>query len=247
MSTRAVRVRVLLLRVPLMRLPVSRLPGRTRTDHMDSPLPGPANLRPGSCSVNRRESDIAQPLVIERAHYVRTPRPVVRTDPAGAQDGPVRWTVIDSPIGDLSLAVDADGLCGVRFGSVGGSSPQAGNRWLLTAQEELVAYFAGELTTFSVPLSVPTGARFERAVWAQLGRIPYGGMQTYGDVAKVVGDPGAARAVGVACNRNPLPIVVPCHRVVGAGAKLVGFGGGLDRKRHLLELEARVTLETAWL
>lgn len=191
----------------------------------------------------------------------------------------MRWTVIDSPIGDLSLAVDADGLCGVRFGAVGAGAANtnpsstgptgvgsgrtgsggtgsvgvgvgvgpAGDERVLTARRELEAYFAGELTDFSVPLSVPAGSEFERAVWAQLSRIPYGEMQTYGEVAKVVGDAGAARAVGIACNRNPLPIVVPCHRVVGAGGKLVGFGGGLDRKRHLLELEARVTLETAWL
>jgi methylated-DNA-[protein]-cysteine S-methyltransferase len=159
----------------------------------------------------------------------------------------MHWTVIDSPIGDLSLAVDDDGLCGVRFGSVGTGPPPAADQHLRTAREELGAYFAGELTDFSVPLSVPAGSAFERAVWAQLSRIPYGEMQTYGEVARVVGDPGAARAVGIACNRNPLPIVVPCHRVVGAGGKLVGFGGGLDRKRHLLELEARVHLETAWL
>lgn len=160
----------------------------------------------------------------------------------------MHWTVIDTPIGDLSLAVDADGLCGVRFGSVVTGSPVGGDDRLRTAaRQELGAYFTGQLTEFSVPLSVPAGSEFERAVWAQLRRIPYGEMQTYGEVARVLGDPGAARAVGIACNRNPLPVVVPCHRVVGAGGKLVGFGGGLDRKRRLLELEARVTLETAWL
>jgi methylated-DNA-[protein]-cysteine S-methyltransferase len=159
----------------------------------------------------------------------------------------VHWTVIDSPLGDLALAVDDDGLCGVRFGPVGTGPRPPGDPRLESAAKEFGAYFAGELTSFTVPLSVPAGSRFERAVWARLSRIPYGEMQTYGEVATLVGDPGAARAVGVACNRNPLPIVVPCHRVVGAGSKLVGFGGGLDRKRHLLELEARVTLETAWL
>ena len=159
----------------------------------------------------------------------------------------MRWTAIDSPIGELSLAVADDGLRALRFGPV-----DTGSRWvpdatLTAAQEELKAYFNGELTEFTVPLSNPSGSDFERAVWAQLRRIPYGEMQTYGEVAKVIGDPGAARAVGVACNRNPIAVIVPCHRVVGAGGKMVGFGGGLDRKRHLLELEARVTLETAWL
>ncbi len=117
---------------------------------------------------------------------------------------------------------------------------------LLRAQEELKAYFAGELTEFSIPLSVPGGSDFERAVWQQLRRIPYGEMQTYGEVAKIVGDAGAARAVGVACNHNPIAVIVPCHRVVGAGGKMVGFGGGIPRKRHLLELEARVSFETLW-
>ena len=80
-------------------------------------------------------------------------------------------------------------------------------------------------------------------MWKAIAEIAYADMATYGDIAKAVGDPDAARAVGVACNRNPVPIIVPCHRVVGAGGKLVGFGGGLDRKRFLLQLEARVRVE----
>lgn len=111
---------------------------------------------------------------------------------------------------------------------------------------QLRRYFAGELMVFDLPLSVRGGSDFERAVWAELARIPYGETRTYGEIATATGDPGAARAVGVACNRNPLPLVVPCHRVVGAGGKLVGFGGGLHRKRFLLELESRVTMESAW-
>lgn len=159
----------------------------------------------------------------------------------------MRWTVIDSPIGELSLAVVDDGLCRLGFGRVDAAPRSTEDPLLTKAQEELKAYFAGELTEFTIPLSVRGGSDFERAVWAQLRRIPYGEMQTYGEVARVVGDRGAARAVGVACNRNPIAVVVPCHRVVGAGGKMVGFGGGLGRKRHLLELEARVHLETAWL
>lgn len=156
----------------------------------------------------------------------------------------MRWSVIDSPIGDLTLAVDDAGLCRVHFG--GSNRPIDTDPLLTETAEQLKAYFAGELQEFTLPLSVPGGSDFERAVWTQMRRIPYGEMQTYGEIAKIVGDAGAARAVGVACNRNPLPIVVPCHRVVGAGGKMVGFGGGIPTKRHLLELEARVTLETLW-
>ncbi|WUJ73933.1 methylated-DNA--[protein]-cysteine S-methyltransferase [Kribbella soli] len=162
----------------------------------------------------------------------------------------MRWSVIDSPIGDLTLAVDDTGLCRLHFGtsSTAGAAdrPVTTDPLLTEAAEQLKAYFAGELQEFTLPLSIRGGSDFERAVWTQLTRIPYGEMQTYGDVAKIVGDVGAARAVGTACNRNPIAIVVPCHRVVGAGGKMVGFGGGIPTKRHLLELEARITLETLW-
>jgi len=157
----------------------------------------------------------------------------------------MRWVVIDSPIDELSVAVDDTGVCGVHFGAVDGAAELSEPR-LDAAVAELRAYFAGELTDFSLPLSVRRGSDFERAVWHQMRLIPYGEMRTYGEVAAAVGDPGAARAVGVACNRNPIPIIVPCHRIVGAGGKLVGFGGGLPRKRYLLELEARVALQRAW-
>jgi methylated-DNA-[protein]-cysteine S-methyltransferase len=156
----------------------------------------------------------------------------------------MRWSVIDSPIGDLTLAVDDTWLCRLHFGAA--DRPVATDPLLTEAAEQLKAYFAGELQEFTLPLSVRGGSDFERAVWSQLTRIPYGEMQTYGEVAKIVGDAGAARAVGTACNRNPIAIVVPCHRVVGAGGKMVGFGGGIPTKRHLLELEARITLETLW-
>ncbi|MGW7681417.1 methylated-DNA--[protein]-cysteine S-methyltransferase [Kribbella sp. NPDC054772] len=156
----------------------------------------------------------------------------------------MRWSVIDSPIGDLTLAVDETGLCRLHFG--GTDRPLDPDPLLAEAADQLKAYFAGELQEFTLPLSVRGGSEFERAVWTQLTKIPYGEMQTYGDVAKIVGDIGAARAVGTACNRNPIAIVMPCHRVVGAGGKMVGFGGGIPTKRHLLELEARVTLETLW-
>jgi methylated-DNA-[protein]-cysteine S-methyltransferase len=157
----------------------------------------------------------------------------------------MRWVVIDSPIDQLSVAVDDAGVCGVHFGAVDDAAELHDDR-LDAAVAELRAYFAGELTDFTVPLSVRRGSDFERAVWHQMSLIPYGEMRTYGAIAAAVGDPGGARAVGVACNRNPIPIIVPCHRIVGAGGKLVGFGGGLPRKRYLLELEARVALQHAW-
>ncbi|HEX2772998.1 MAG TPA: methylated-DNA--[protein]-cysteine S-methyltransferase [Micromonosporaceae bacterium] len=156
------------------------------------------------------------------------------------------WAVFDSPIGEFSVATDGTGICGGRFGLVDGAATEPGDELLQAAMTELRAYFAGELTAFTVPLSVRGGTDFERAVWREMRSIPYGETRTYGAVAKAVGDPGAARAVGVACNRNPLPVIVPCHRIVGAGGKLVGFGGGLDRKVQLLELEARVAWQRTW-
>lgn len=156
-----------------------------------------------------------------------------------------RWTVVDTPVGPLSLAVDDIGLCRVHFGAQ--DVPLDVDPLLDAVAEQLRGYFAGELVEFTVPVSIRRGSDFERAVWAQLSRIPYGDTHTYGEVARAVGEPDAARAVGMACNRNPVGVVVPCHRVVGAGGKLVGFGGGLPAKRHLLELEARVRMEHDWL
>ena len=143
--------------------------------------------------------------------------------------GGMRWTVLDSPIGEFSVGTDDDAVRGAHFGRVDGAADEP-----------------GELTEFTVPVSAPRGSEFERAVWREMTRIPYGETKTYGEVARAVGDPGGARAVGVACNRNPVPVIVPCHRIVGAGGKLVGFGGGLPRKVTLLELEAAVALRRAW-
>jgi methylated-DNA-[protein]-cysteine S-methyltransferase len=149
--------------------------------------------------------------------------------------------VLETPIGGLTLDVEDDVVTRVRFGAMPGAGPVEG-----AAAAQLTAYFAGELTEFTVPVEIREGSDFERAVWDQIAAIPYGRTVTYGTIAATLGDSGAARAVGTACNRNPVPVIVPCHRVVGAGGKLVGFGGGLDRKRHLLELEARVILEREW-
>jgi methylated-DNA-[protein]-cysteine S-methyltransferase len=160
----------------------------------------------------------------------------------------MRWRELATPMGGLGIAVDEIGVCRIHFDGAAGAGGSAGGGWqpadplLDRAVEQLEAYFATELTEFDLPLSVPRGSAFDRAVWHAIAAIPYGEMRTYGQIATDIGEPDAARAVGVACNRNPLPIVVPCHRVVGAGGKLVGFGGGLPRKRFLLELEANVRI-----
>ncbi len=151
--------------------------------------------------------------------------------------------VLSTPVGDLSLATDGAAVCRVHFGRYEGQRAGADEATLAAAAGQLDEYFEGRRTEFDLPLADVGGSDFERAVWAELAAIPYGEMRTYGEVATAVGDPSAARAVGVACNRNRLPILLPCHRVVGAGGKLVGFGGGLPRKRFLLELEARVRVE----
>jgi methylated-DNA-[protein]-cysteine S-methyltransferase len=159
----------------------------------------------------------------------------------------MRWAVVSTPIDDVAVAVDDVGLCRVHLAASGRDVTEAGRDastgLLVDVVDQLRRYFAGTLTDFDLPLSVSGGSAFERAVWGQLAAIPYGEMRTYGEVAAAVGDAEAARAVGIACNRNPLAIVLPCHRVVGAGGKLVGFGAGLPRKRFLLELEARVRIE----
>ena len=148
--------------------------------------------------------------------------------------------LVDSPIGPLGVDVEGDTVVGVRFGATSGSVGRH------PATDELLAYFAGERTGFDVPVEMRGGSAFERSVWGEIARIPYGEMVTYGAIATALGDQGAARAVGTACNHNPVPVIVPCHRVVGANGKMVGFGGGLERKRRLLELEARITLSRLW-
>jgi methylated-DNA-[protein]-cysteine S-methyltransferase len=153
------------------------------------------------------------------------------------------WVAVPSPIGPLGVAADATGIRAITFTGPAAAATTTPGAALLAAADQLAGYFAGHRTGFRLPLAGQAGTAFERAVWAEIAAIPYGEMRTYGQLAGRLGDPGAARAVGVACHRNPLPIVWPCHRVVGAGGKLVGFGGGLPRKRYLLELEARVCIE----
>ena len=106
------------------------------------------------------------------------------------------------------------------------------------------AYFAGERQTFDLPLA-PRGTEFQQSVWSALQQIPYGETTTYSTIAERIGRPAAVRAVGAANGANPIPIVIPCHRVIGASGSLTGFGGGLDVKRQLLAMEARVAGQTA--
>ncbi|WP_246281498.1 methylated-DNA--[protein]-cysteine S-methyltransferase [Fodinicola acaciae] len=157
------------------------------------------------------------------------------------------WTTVASPIGAVGLIADETAVRGASFGGrIPAGLPKIGGQALLErAVGQLNAYFAGELTEFDLPLAM-AGSEFELKVWDVLKRVPYGETVTYGWVAAQAGDPLAARAVGTACNHNPIPIIVPCHRVVGANKTLVGFGGGLPRKRWLLEHEARVHMEQAF-
>jgi methylated-DNA-[protein]-cysteine S-methyltransferase len=142
---------------------------------------------------------------------------------------------VDTPIGTVWLARDDQGLRRVAFTGAPGARSTDG--LLVDAAEQLLAYFDGELERFELPLS-PGGTAFQRRVWDAVSAIPYGATTSYSALAASIGSPTAWRAVGAANGRNPLPIVVPCHRVVGAAGSLTGYGGGLERKRALLDLEA---------
>jgi methylated-DNA-[protein]-cysteine S-methyltransferase len=151
-------------------------------------------------------------------------------------------TTIDSPIGELTLTADGRLLTGVHMHEQrhlpripAGSQRDDGGLAHVVAQLE--AYFAGELTDFELPMRMH-GTEFQQRVWASLCEIPYGETISYGELARWVGNPKASRAVGLANGRNPVAIIVPCHRVIGADGSLTGYGGGLDRKVWLLEHEA---------
>jgi methylated-DNA-[protein]-cysteine S-methyltransferase len=148
---------------------------------------------------------------------------------------------LPSPIGLLTLTADDDGLRQIRFEQerhpirIDGECSPAPERFV-EVRAQLQAYFAGELTRFDLPLN-PRGTPFQLLVWQALRDIDYGRTESYGDLARRIGDARATRAVGAANGRNPLPIVVPCHRVIGSDGSLTGFGGGIERKRFLLALE----------
>ena len=140
-----------------------------------------------------------------------------------------------SPVGPLTLSASDKALLSVDFGDTR-TSGNASNAVLKQAARELSEYFAGERKTFDVPLS-PVGTDFQKKVWTALETIPYGETVTYGDIAAKIGKPGAAIAVGQANSRNPIPILIPCHRVIGANGKLVGYTGGMHIKETLLSIE----------
>lgn len=167
-------------------------------------------------------------------------------------DASVVCTVFPSPLGPLTLAASAQGLAGLWFedqrylpaqilprmnGSPAPWPVATGNPLLERTCEQLAQYFAGRRTAFDVPLDVSGGTPFQQAVWLLLRAIDPGQTRTYGQVAQQLGKPAAVRAVGAAVGRNPVSIIIPCHRVLGTGGALTGYAGGLTRKAALLNLE----------
>jgi methylated-DNA-[protein]-cysteine S-methyltransferase len=155
-------------------------------------------------------------------------------------------TVIDSPYGPLTLVADDGVLCGLYMTDQRHRPPEEtfgehDDTPFAEAEDQLEAYFAGDLKEFTLELRL-SGTPFQRTVWQQLRRIPYGETRSYGELAEALGKPGASRAVGLANGKNPIGIIVPCHRVVGANGSLTGYGGGLDRKQRLLDFESAAAL-----
>ncbi|MET7390828.1 methylated-DNA--[protein]-cysteine S-methyltransferase [Streptomyces sp. NPDC005529] len=154
--------------------------------------------------------------------------------------------VIDSPYGPLTLVADDGVLCGLymagqRHRPQEETFGERDDTLFGDVTEQLDAYFAGKLKEFTVELRL-AGTPFQRGVWDRLRKIPYGETRSYGELAEALGSLGASRAVGLANGRNPVGIIVPCHRVVGANGSLTGYGGGLDRKQRLLDFESGAAL-----
>lgn len=154
------------------------------------------------------------------------------------------FTTMSSPIGELTLTSDGSALTAVYFEDPK-YGPTCTDGWipddavLTDARRQLEEYFRGERTEFDLALA-PSGTDFQRSVWRALTNIPFAATTSYGAIAASIGKPAASRAVGAANGRNPISIIVPCHRVIGSGGDLTGYGGGLDRKRWLLNHEAVV-------
>jgi methylated-DNA-[protein]-cysteine S-methyltransferase len=147
---------------------------------------------------------------------------------------------MESPIGELLLVGDERGLQRLSMSPFRiDSAWELDDGTLAPVKRQLEEYFTGERRDFEIPLEL-AGNEFERTVWEALLTIPYGETASYGEIARQIGHPSAARAVGLANGRNPVALVVPCHRVIGADGSLTGYGGGLERKRFLLDLEAGV-------
>lgn len=150
-------------------------------------------------------------------------------------------TFVESPIGPLLLLSDGRALTGLYMNELAvppGSVESPETEPFPEARRQLAEYFAGERREFDLPLAL-RGTTFQRIVWAHLREIPYGETTSYGELARRIREPKACRAVGLANGRNPISIVVPCHRVVGSNGKLTGYGGGLPNKRFLLDLESQ--------
>ncbi|MCI5130531.1 MAG: methylated-DNA--[protein]-cysteine S-methyltransferase [Candidatus Electrothrix sp. EH2] len=154
-------------------------------------------------------------------------------------------TTFDTPIGTLHLFADDSALYRISFPATKTALPEAvsapENHLLLNqVKQQLNAYFHGSRQRFDLPLAVE-GTAFQQAVWKCMLEIPFGETRTYGEIAAALGNPNKARAVGGAANKNPLPIVIPCHRVIGSSGRLTGFAGGLEVKRFLLALEGNAS------
>jgi methylated-DNA-[protein]-cysteine S-methyltransferase len=144
--------------------------------------------------------------------------------------------VIASPIGPLGIDTTAEAVTRILFHATGPVTARVPRGLADDCKRQLDEYFEGRRTRFDLPLA-PEGTPFQRGVWTELAKIPYGETTSYGVLARRMGKPAAVRAVGAANGQNPIPIVIPCHRVIGSDGRLVGFGGGLDTKRFLLRLE----------
>lgn len=142
----------------------------------------------------------------------------------------------NSPIGELYLIEEDNYLIEINFFSPPANILERETDFLISCKKELVEYFERKRKEFTIPLKL-YGTEFQKKVWNALLKIPYGETRSYKDIAIMVDNPKGSRAIGMANNRNPLPIVIPCHRVIGANKKLVGYGGGLEKKIFLLELE----------
>lgn len=155
----------------------------------------------------------------------------------------MNWTNVQSPLGELLVVTEKGALVEIGFPSaarrfVPPAGRSAGGRLANRARRQLEEYFAGDRTEFDLPLA-PRGTSFQHRVWRAVRDIPFGETISYGELADIVGNPRAARAVGAANKRNPLPIVIPCHRVIGSSGLLTGFAGGLPTKQALLDHESR--------
>lgn len=164
---------------------------------------------------------------------------------------PYYYAEMDSPIGILTVVQSSNGVCFIEFGSASDTSTSINMKLrksqinttlqydktpLKMVEDQLQAYFKGELEIFDLPLDL-IGTKFQKLVWDKVASIPYGVTKSYKQIAAEIGSPKAVRAIGGANNKNPVPIIIPCHRVIGTNGSMVGYGGGLDKKEVLLRLE----------